>query len=262
MKPSKHTLLSIAFTLGAAASAQAAVLFADDFESDTANSSLGTSNWGTVTAGSGFVTVRDETTATPFGDPNQYLRMSADTGSSQIQVLSPYFTAASGAVTTLSFDFYEPSAGGNNDAMHFGYAFADLNAGGSRLRLQFNNGVISGVSGGTSTSYNMDAAYTIHLVFNDTASAINYTGGTVAANTAHVWFETLGSGSFVFAGNAAALNSSGEDSYAIGFRTFNTNRQEVWVDNVSLVEGAAAIPEPSVGLLGLGALLFAMRRRR
>lgn len=247
----------------------AAVLFSDDFESYDADANLpGASQWN-VDGRANYMVVRDEDTATPFGAPNHYLQLN-DTGSGNgdfLRVLTPNLAGTHNAVTTLQFDFYEPSTGGN-DSIIFGYAGIDgprydLNAGGGRARATLDDGTIGMVSGGHTTEYDMDTAYTIYLIFNDTATDFSYGGGSVAAFTAHLWFEELGSGVFNFAGVIDAANNPDTDGYKVGFRTFNGPQQEIWVDNFSVYEGApAAIPEPTSALLGGLGFLMLLRRRR
>ena len=99
------------------------------------------------------------------------------------------------------------------------------------------------------------------VIFNDTASDSSYDGGTIAANTAHVWFQTLGGGSSVYAGSVTAQNSQ-TASYSFVLRTFSADVQQMNVDNFSWYTGAAAIPEPSVALLSGVGLLALLRRQR
>lgn len=271
---SQHTsrILTIAgsVALWFATPAHAAVVFSDDFEAYAANSTLGTgslSPWGTANGPAGYRTIRDQTTATPFGSPNQYLQL-ADTGSSAspaqaITLQSPNLASVSGVVSTLSFDFFEPSTGGPDEII-FGYSRtnADLNTAGGRLRLFLNDGELSGsgLSGG-SASYSLDTAYTVYVIFNDSASTVSYAAGAIASGAADVWLQDLGTGAFTFAGTATATGSQ-TASYRVGFRTFNAPQQELWVDNFVLATGAAAIPEPATGLLFLGSLIPLLLARR
>lgn len=251
--------------------AHAAILLSDNFETYSAGNQLGTSGtpWTRTdnkTAKSTMF-VRDDGTAAPFGASNQYLEL-VDTGTvtspgEYLRIQSGTYTQASNALTTLQFDFFEPIGGGSN----FGFGFAmtnnDLNTAGSRLRLTLNDGTIGG-SGFTAAnnSYSLNTAYTIYVIFNDTVSGTVYDGGTVAAGTADVWFSLLGGGSMTFAGSAAVQNSQAA-SYSVAFRTFNGDVQDMHIDNVSLFEGAAVVPEPSTGCIALlGSLLLLGRRRR
>jgi hypothetical protein len=262
-------IVSIMTSLGIAA--QGAILFSDDFESYSPNSNIGTDTWTLSTGVASYMTVRNQTTATPFGTPNQYAQL-ADTGTASspvaqfIRLMSPQLGGTYNTVTTLQFDFYEPTGGGDQ-AMRFGFAGfdgtrLDLNAGGNRAFASLNNGSIGGVSGGNNTSYSLDTAYTFFMILNDTAASVNYAGGSITAFTAHVWYEALGSGAPVFAGSIAAANAQNTSGYGIGFRTFNADLQEAWIDNVVVFEGAAAIPEPTTALLGGLGMLALLRRRR
>jgi len=259
MKYPFHPLLVAILATALSHAASGAVLFSDDFESYSANSTLTTSGpWGTASTVTAPIIVRDEATATPFGSPNQYLDFNDNDGSS-VRVQSPDLIAASGALTTLSFDFNEPSTGGAGSLI-VGYANqgADLNTAGRRLVVNLDDGFVTGLSTPAANTYSQDASYTIYMIFNDTASPASYAGGTVAAGSADVWLQPSG-GAAVFAGTRTSYNTQ-TVSYRVGLRSFSSNQQQVLVDNFSLVEGA--VPEPaSLILLGLGALTLVRRRR-
>lgn len=93
--------------------------------------------------------------------------------------------------------------------MTVGYSITngDLNTSGSRMRVTLDDGIISGISGGTAT-YSLDTSYRLYLIFNDTASPVSYNNGTstVASGDGHVWLEPVG-GPAVFAGSRSAENT-------------------------------------------------------
>lgn len=238
MKHRSHfpvVLMSASISLIVSISAQ---LFVDDFESYTAGSNLNTSGpWGTTSLADAPIVVGDETTVTPFGNPNRYLDFNDNSSTASVRVQSNNIGAASGALTTFLFDFNEPTsslAGG----MTVGYSITngDLNTSGSRMRVTLDDGIISGISGGTAT-YSLDTSYRLYLIFNDTASPVSYNNGTstVASGDGHVWLEPVG-GPAVFAGSRSAENTQ-TGSYRIGLRSFSSNLQQVLIDNVMLEEG-------------------------
>jgi len=262
MKLAIPTQLALTLALVAlAAPAQGAPIISDGFESYTVGVNVPTSGspWAETR---GRETVRDETTATPFGSTNQYVEISDTVTGNFARLQTSDQTAASAAMTTFSFDLYEPSSGGG-DSIQFGYALQgdQLNTGGSRVRFSLDDGTVGSVAGGSNT-YSLDTAYRVYVIFNDTASSQTYQGQTIAAQEADVWLQQSGSAAPVYAGSAVATNTQ-TASYRVGFRTFNGTLQEIWIDNVSLDTGAAiTIPEPaSLALMGLGSLLIASRRR-
>jgi hypothetical protein len=241
----------------------AATLFTEDFSGYTANAAPDTSGpWGTLSGLS--PTVRNEATSTVFGSPNQYGEFYDASGTQGIRAQSDAFTGASNAVTTFQFDFFEPSTGGGS-TMGIGYArtgdaSTDLNTAGSRARVNLGNGTISGLSSIGVNTYSLDTVYTFYMIFNDTAGSVAYGGGTLGAQSADVWLRQSG-GSPYYVGTADAANTQ-TSAYTVGFRTFNSALQDVDVDNVTLFEGAAAVPEPSVSLLAFGLAALLLPRRR
>ena len=204
--------------------------------------------------------MRDETTSAVFGSPNQYGEFFDAATGAGMRVLSPSYTQASNAVTTFQFDFYEPTGGGA-DALVFGYSRTDeLNGSNSRARVNLDDGTITGLTTTNTNTYSLDTVYTVYMILNDTTSPVAYDGGILAASTADIWLQAS-AGSAYLAGSVGVVNAQDSD-YSVGFTTFSAPLQNVNIDNVSLFEGAAAVPEPSASLLGLLGSLLLLRRRR
>lgn len=83
------------------------------------------------------------------------------------RLLSPNIADAANGITTFSFDFHEPSSGGNG-AFIFGFATrgADLNTAGGYVRFTLDDGTIESSTGGFTTtgttSYSLDTSFTLH----------------------------------------------------------------------------------------------------
>lgn len=261
VKHSTPLLVAAILSTALIPAARGATLFSDDFEGYAADTLLTTSGpWGTAGLGDANVFIRDELTDTPFGTPNQYLDLNDDSATASVRIQSPDLAAASGALTTLVFDFNEPSTGGNGTLI-VGYANqgADINLAGRRIAVNLDDGVVTGLSTTAANTYSLNASYTFYMIFNDTASPASYPGGTVAPGSADIWLQP-GGGAPVFAGTRTAENTQ-TAAYRVGLRSFSANLQQVLVDNVSLEEGAV-VPEPaSLILLGLGGLALVRRRR-
>ncbi|MCH7225905.1 hypothetical protein MLD59_07155 [Verrucomicrobiaceae bacterium E54] len=246
MHPRLPLLQGIALLTTLALPSHAADLFTEDFEDLTADENLFGDNSGGFAVTSNLQSVvRDENTSTVFGAPNQYVEFFDGNTTNGFQVQSAEYVQTANAVTTFQFDFYEPSGGGG-DNLNVGFARGDINTSGSRARAFLNDGVVEGLSTTGTTSYDLDTVYTFYMILNDTDNPVAYGGGTLAANTADIWLQQSGGGAPFYAGSLAATGQKDPtNGYSVGFRTFNSDLQDVIVDNVSLYEGAAAIPEPS-----------------
>lgn len=265
MKPTLRSpfapLLGILFL--PAALAPAATLLSDDFESVTVGT-VPSTGWAFATdTTAANVRVQDQTVSAAFGDPNRFVRFIDSNTTATARFQTGSYPAAANTVTTFSFDFFEPSTGGDN-ALGVGYAINgnDLTSGNLRVRVSLNNGVIGGLATTSNASYAVATAYRLFMVFNDSGAPVDYQGGTIAAGVADVWLRDS-AGGVQFVGTVNPTNTgTAETGYSVGFRTFGTDIQTMYLDNVLFETGAAAIPEPSAVLLaGMGALALLRRRR-
>ncbi len=235
----------------------AATLFIEDFESLNVGNSVSGGNSGNLPIkNSRNSTVRDESLSTALGTPNQFVEISDDQTGAGWLLMSAAYVETYDAVTTFQFDFYEPTVTGRASSFNFGFGDAELTSGARRARASFDGGMLG------DASYSADTAYRVYMIMNDSSSAEVYSGGTLAAGTADVWLENLGGGSPIKAATISLENSSDVAGYNVGFRTFNGTIGDFYVDNVTLFEGAATVPEPAAALFGLAGCVLLLRRRR
>lgn len=206
------------------------------------------------------ITVVNESTSTAFGTPNQFVNYDDSSGSSA-RLLSNDFLGASGVMTSFSFDFVEPSAGGT-DRVGIGYAIAggDVLSSGARASVALDDGNILFLDSGIGTAaYALDNPYRISMVFNDTLGDLAFMSENVAAQTAGVWLQDLSTtNAAVYVGSKNATLAQ-TTAYRIGFRSFGSAQQQLYIDNISVT----AVPEPSsLALLGVSACGLMFRRRK
>ena len=236
-----------------AAPLSAADLFIDNFESYSVgqlpNTDVGGGVWDVSNSPDVNYQVLDEATATPFGSPNRYLEMDSGPGTF-IRLQSPVQSGAYDALTTFTFDFYEPSVpGSGGDNVVLGFGTTDLNSSTNRARISLSNGIIGGFTNGTST-YSENTAYRMYFVLNDTLEDVVNRETVIAAQNFAVWIEPLSGGPLQFVGSKSAANASSLDGYFVGFRNFSNNDQELLIDNVSLTKGPDTPAPTEAGDIG------------
>lgn len=263
-------------------------LVVDTFESGTVGSNISTAGpWRVNDSG---LPAQYRSTANPFptgavyghiNDVNttQGTRLmtanSSGTGSLSSQI--------SGKVTTYSFDFYETSPDVNptdgQPGLSFGYVATgqqDLNSAGRVFRAALHDGLLTGPDGivsgsGGAVAYARDTVHTVWMVANDSPVAVpNYVGSeTLDPAQADVWISLAGATPVL----AFALPRQNVPStpQGIGFRSFNLDVQQFYIDNVLLVSGATldrseltAVPESTaLAFFGAsGALAMAIWKRK
>lgn len=262
-------LLTAVANLGPS-TAQATVLFSDDFESYTAGATLPTSGpWTTVTAGAGTtIPVVDHVGGTdPFSaGANQFLRFD-DQGTGGITVRSRFENEAginpkSVDVLQISFDFYEPNvAGGGYFQLRVGRN--NLSTGTDLAHVQaFDNRTMTNVAG--STDYQYDAKYHVDMIF--------YGNAHPKIGKYDLWLDGVQKLDGQLMSHWATYSTGDLQFETLTFLTQSSNSatppaaelQEFWIDNI-LVQGFQA-PEPASVVIwilsGLGLGLTAVLRRR
>lgn len=247
MHRTKTTLSALLTTVTLATSAHGQ-LFSDNLESYSNNSALPTTSsspWEAATATR--ILVRNDATATPFGSSNKYCDFNDDASTGSNILRSKSFPGASGTVTTFSFDFFEPSNTGNSSvAVGYSQEGQELLSATRRVAVNLNNGTIGGLSTTASNTYSLDTPNRFFFIFNDTSAPATYPGGTIAAESAHIWVQPFG-GTLTFAGTRL-VDKAQTASYQVGFRTFSSSLQQILLDNLKL-ESGAALPAPEIETL-------------
>ncbi len=248
--PLQKTLIGMVALLLAAGSANAAVVFSDNFESPVANTTYtlantsGTANttkW--VRATSGFNASRNgivredrvgETFVDPVGNQAYGFRYSSNTGVTS--AFEQIGSLATGQTITISFQVQQDNFSGNNYANYRAslVLFDGASTRNSTENLLNNTVALLAQTNGTATSNsswdNISFSYTVGDPVLDNNGA--------AAGTSTTWLDGL-------LGYDIAIRFAGQGYGAV-------------IDNVSV----DVIPEPTAALLGSLGLLALLRRRR
>lgn len=274
MKPSTTeknrvaSLLACACLAAASATAQTTI-FSNNFETDT----VGQRPTGFTNFSDNNTTtfVRVNTDSSNFfgaGTSNKMLRLADTVNSASLEARAQGITGGA-TVATLKFDLYEPSGALNSPIfLHIGNG--DLSADATRFtQVQLRDGNLilnTGFPNGGPLEYSLATKVGVTIVANNSLSAVVYAGldgnsRSLAADTTDVWINnTLSISATAYAthglANDTVLNS-------FHFRTFTSDFQEIFIDNVIFAAGAP-IPEPAsfAALGGLAAIGFAVTRRR
>lgn len=240
--------------------AQGANILLDTFESYSAGSNVGAATDWSTDNGGGTTNVL---AGNDFGPSNQFVSFNDANGTDFIGMVHNT-TIDAGQAVTFSLNFI----GKNDQGISIGFSAgtAPNQALGSDriLRATLSNGSISGdnaTDGFGSGFFNLDTAYELKLVVNDSGSSINYANRSLADNAYDVWIRDLNDSGSTYVGTGTFTSAAQYHSVA---RSFNGPTPNYYFDNWSVDEGAIVtpIPEPSAALLGgLGALLLLRRRR-
>ncbi|MDR1283165.1 MAG: cell wall anchor protein [Opitutaceae bacterium] len=238
--------------------ARATIVFADDFN-DLTNWTKST----TLTADS----VTDTTALFKEGTDNKYLKL-VFVAESGITHSFNTTLAGTGLGTTgqISFDFYDPQAGGNGNGVLLRIGTGNSNDG-TAFGLALRRGALLMANGGNVgistqiTTYSYKAPHTLTVVFNNSASSIKYGDGnyTLAGSTLDVWLD----GVLVGAGIASVSNGKvavGSNIRAINFSDKSGYNGTLYIDNFEArtdITIGAAVPEPATSALLAGLAMLA-----
>ncbi|MCP5532377.1 MAG: PEP-CTERM sorting domain-containing protein [Akkermansiaceae bacterium] len=255
-----------ALILAAGTSAHAAVVVQTGFETtDSPAYAVGTLPTTTSRPvydvnNQGTRAIQDENTATPFGADNQYLAV----GGANVRVRASGLTS----LTTISFDFYEPS--GTSGVTRFGFGNADLNGTDGYIGWNVNNGALTvgsntALASGSIASLQQDRHYLAQMLLNrsGTGQNVDLPGGgslSLGNNQAALYFFDTVTSSLVASGvfsHSAAVTPAN-----FFFRGFSTETNVIYVDNFTRSNTLTVVPEPAAAMLGSLGFLFLFRRRK
>ena len=220
-----------------------------------------------------------------------YVRTSTGTGATDPNVINPatvgsgssgFFRGPSGSSSLTGVGVADSLTASNVYTFSVDFRFSDVSSGdivfgvGSGDRFTGNSGFSTSqglfwlqsdagnferrtssawedVNGGTTFSNSTN--YSLHVVANGSAGALNYGSQTVAAGAIDIYLNGI-----LIDDDAAVTTSLTAD----GFRIYSVQGTGIEIDNVTLWNSAQAVPEPNTYALlsGVCALAFVMLRRR
>jgi len=274
------TLLALTGLLVLSGSADAAVIFSEDFNditvtgnnltTATAGNSLNTT---TTTSATSTAIVRDDTSAFFGNGPgDHYVEMvDANTAAGITLRKGAISGIASGGVAQLSFDLYDPVgivSAPSEDTVTFSLDNTTSGTSSMSVRLLNAEGVSSLVFLNSLgdyvplTAYNEGAKHSVAIVINYAASAINYgqsLGQSLGGKTFDVWFDgSLVGNDLPFVANTVVTANR------ITISTSSAATMAMNLDNIVL-DNVISVPEPNSFLLagmGLAGLLFHRKRHQ
>lgn len=263
---SRHLVQLLSLTIGLLLTGRSSgqVLFSDNFDSYAGPFPmvLTTPPYASVTpnpATTDAYIVVDKDTGNLFGQGtnNQVLHVfdNSSTALTRADVNSNNVAGLSFDLATLKFDFYETSAySGTGWTISFGLTSS------ATASTAFQIVLNSGSPGG----YALNALHTAQIVVNTSASSVSYNSVSLDSLKYDLWIDGVrvtNNGSL----SAGSAFAAGDAMTAFRFTTTTAGlSQEIFVDNLSLINGAV-VPEPSTLSLVLGCagfVIFVLRGRR
>ncbi|QYY37250.1 hypothetical protein [Ruficoccus sp. ZRK36] len=274
--PLRSALLGISLVATLPCLSQATVIYSEDFESYTAGSAIQQlnvdpeSHWLYSTNKNDVsFTAQDDATDIFSSSSNQYGVIS-DTSTTNNQSISIATTKFAATETgSLTFDFYDSSQSLFNGEGFLLRIGPDSGNGGTAFGLWIQNGTIYSATGAGSwqstslSSYTLNTAHNLNIVFNNSSDAVGYEGDTIDSNTMNIYLDGVLIGDNL-GGSGGSVGSAIE---LLNFTSITSSEPAddfagtIYLDNITVDN---SIPESSSSalLIGLGATLFALVQRR
>lgn len=204
-----------------------------------------------------------QSSGSPFGAGNAYLAV----GGANLRVRASGITA----LTTISFDFYEPS--GTSNVMSFGFGGADVNNNsttGAYHVWNLDNGVITAgqfttLASGSSPTVAEDQHYQVQILLNRSGTSqtvpLPTSGDVVIGNQQSALFLVNMTTGALIAGGVYGHSSTVTPSNFF-FRAFGAGGNLIYIDDFTRRNDLTLVPEPGVAMAGGISLLGLLARRR
>ena len=250
-KTLKYALSSLAL-IASAASSSATVFFAENFETYTPDAAVPTDNIWFLRTESGSFTTKDDSTNNDFSGSKYGEIIFDDTAGVAdplVAVRSTYSVTGS-ATGQVSFKFLDPtspSTTGNGFLLRLG-----TNAGNSTTAFaifikdgNFITSSTSGTAGSTFASYSLGTTNELDIIYNNSASTLNYNGGSVVSRAMDIYLNGTLVGDDIDGGTIGSSLTVGSAVEKLNF-TAKTSSSDfngaLYVDDI-LMNDAISIPE-------------------
>ncbi|QYY35061.1 hypothetical protein [Ruficoccus sp. ZRK36] len=289
-----HVITTLALSAGLLTPilGSAAVLFEDNFNEYANGLDLITApdtewnayasenpNYGTGTLPDAFSVIEDSGNLFGSGTSNKFMKMAVTQTVEKYNINSSANAFTSSTLTgQVDFRFVDPT-----DAASTGYGWAvRIGYGNGNDKTSFaiildegklHTGVGASIGNGDVLStYSMDTAYAVTIVFNNSADSMIYAGGSVASKTMDVYLDGVLIGNDVPGSGGEGFSSDPIDDPVTYTNIANINftakayspfQDTLYIDDVE-VNSDISIPEPSTSafLIGISVLLVTFLRRR